>query len=149
MLSHEITSAVGKHKSSKRIGRGIGSGLGKTSGRGHKGQKSRAGYSRKTMFQGGAIPLFRRLPRVGFSNYNFAVKYEIINVMQLEKFFEDGATVSVEQLAKCGLVDNAKCKVKVLGDGQLTKKLDVSAHKFSKSAEEKISSCGGKVQIVA
>ncbi len=149
MLSHEITSAVGKHKSRKRVGRGTGSGLGKTCGRGHKGQKSRAGYSRKTMFQGGAIPLFRRLPRVGFSNYNYAVKYEIINVMQLEKFFDDGATVSIEQLAECGLVDNVRCKVKILGDGQLTKKLDVIAHKFSKSAEEKISSCGGKVQIVA
>ena len=149
MLSHEITSAVGKHKSRKRIGRGPGSGHGKTSGRGHKGQKSRAGYSRKTMFQGGAIPLFRRLPRVGFSNYNFAVKYEIINVMQLEKFFEDGATVGIEQLASRGLIDNAKSKVKILGDGQLTKKLEVSAHKFSKSAEEKISSCGGKVQVVA
>ncbi|MFI4913042.1 MAG: 50S ribosomal protein L15 [Sedimentisphaeraceae bacterium JB056] len=149
MLSHEITSAVGKHKSRKRIGRGTGSGHGKTSGRGHKGQKSRAGYSRKSMFQGGSIPLFRRLPRVGFSNYNFAVKYEIINVMQLEKFFEDGATVGVEQLAACGLVDNTKSKVKILGDGQLTKKLDVTAHKFSKSAEEKISSCGGKVQVVA
>jgi large subunit ribosomal protein L15 len=149
MLSHEITSAVGKHKSRKRVGRGIGSGLGKTCGRGHKGQKSRAGYSRKTMFQGGAIPLFRRIPRVGFSNYNFAVKYEIINVMQLEKFFDDGATVGIEQLAECGLVDNVKSRVKILGDGQLTKKLDVTAHKFSKSAEEKISSCGGKVQVVA
>jgi large subunit ribosomal protein L15 len=149
MLSHEITSAVGKHKARKRVGRGTGSGLGKTCGRGHKGQKSRAGYSRKTMFQGGAIPLFRRLPRVGFSNYNYAVKYEIINVMQLEKFFDDGATVGIEQLAKCGLVDNVRSKVKILGDGQLTKKLDVMAHKFSKSAEEKISSCGGKVQIVA
>jgi large subunit ribosomal protein L15 len=149
MLSHEITSAVGKHKSRKRVGRGTGSGLGKTCGRGHKGQKSRAGYSRKTMFQGGAIPLFRRLPRVGFSNYNFAVKYEIINVMQLEKFFDDGSSVGVEQLAACGLVDNVKSRVKILGDGRLTKKLDVTAHKFSKSAEEKISSCGGKVQVVA
>jgi len=149
MLSHEITSVVGKHKSRNRVGRGIGSGNGKTSGRGHKGQKSRAGYSRKPMFQGGAIPLFRRLPRVGFSNYNFAVKYEIINVMQLEKFFEDGSTVGIEQLVGCGLVNNAKSKVKILGDGQLTKKLEVCAHKFSKSAEDKISSCGGSVKVVA
>lgn len=149
MLSHEITSVVGKHKSRKRVGRGQGSGLGKTCGRGHKGQKSRAGYSRKTMFQGGAIPLFRRYPRVGFSNYKFAVKYEIINVMQLEKFFDDGATVGIDQLAACGLIDDAKSKVKILGDGQLTKKLEVCAHKFSKSAEEKISGCGGSVKIVA
>lgn len=149
MLSHEITSVVGKHKPRTRVGRGQGSGHGKTSGRGHKGQKSRAGYSRKTMFQGGTIPLFRRLPRVGFSNYNFAVKYEIVNVMQLEKFFEDGATVGVEQLVKCGLIDNTKSKIKILGDGQLTKKLEVCAHKFSKSAEEKISSCGGSAKIVA
>lgn len=149
MLSHEITSVVGKHKSRNRVGRGPGSGNGKTSARGHKGQKSRAGYSRMPMFQGGAIPLFRRLPRVGFNNYNFAVKYEIINVMQLEKFFDDGATVGIEQLVSCGLVNNSKSKVKILGDGQLTKKLEVCAHKFSKSAEDKISSCGGSVKVVA
>ena len=110
MLSHEITSLVGKHKRRNRVGRGPGSGNGKTSGRGHKGQKSRAGYSRMPMFQGGSIPLFRRLPRVGFNNFNFAVKYEIINVMQLEKFFDDGATVGIEQLVKCGLVDNSSSK---------------------------------------
>lgn len=149
MLSHEITSIVGKHKQRNRVGRGPGSGNGKTSGRGHKGQKSRAGYSRMPMFQGGAIPLFRRLPRVGFSNFNFAVNYEIINVMQLEKFFEDGATVGIEQLVKCGLIEGTTSKVKILGDGRLTKKLDVCAHKFSKSAEEKISSCGGSVKVVA
>ncbi len=149
MLSHEITSTVEKHKSRKRVGRGTGSGVGKTCGRGHKGQKSRAGNSRKAMFQGGAIPVFRRLPRVGFSNYKFAKKYEIINVVQLEKFFDDGSTVGVEQLAACGLVDDVKSKVKILGNGELTKKLEVSAHKFSKSAEEKISSCGGKAQVVA
>lgn len=149
MLSHEITSVAGKHKSRNRVGRGIGSGNGKTSGRGHKGQKSRAGYSRRAMFQGGNVPMFRKLPKVGFSNFQYARRFEIVNIMQLEKLFEDGAVVNVEQLAKCGLVDSAASKVKVLGEGQLTKKLTVTAHKFSKSAEEKIAGCGGSVEVVA
>ena len=93
--------------------------------------------------------MYRRLPRVGFSNYNFANSYEIVNVMQLEKFFEDGSTIGVQQLVDRGLVDSTSSKVKILGDGMLTKKLTVTAHKFSKSAEEKISSCGGSVSVVA
>ncbi|MGE4286253.1 MAG: 50S ribosomal protein L15 [Phycisphaerae bacterium] len=149
MLSHEITNNAGKNKVRNRIGRGRGSGNGKTSGRGHKGQKSRAGYSKRPMYAGGNIPVFRKLPRVGFSNCNFATCYEIVNVMQLEKYFEDGSTVGMQQLLERGLVGNKQGKVKVLGDGQLTKKLTVEAHKFSKSAEEKISSCGGTATIVA
>ena len=149
MLSHEITAIAGTHKSRKRIGRGQGSGHGKTSGRGHKGQKSRSGYSRRHVYEGGQMPLFRKLPKVGFSNFDFARKYEIINLTQLEKFFEDGADISIEQMAKLGLVANAKCKIKILGNGELTKKLNVSAHKFSKSAEQKISQCGGTAVILA
>jgi large subunit ribosomal protein L15 len=149
MLSHEITAIAGKYKARKRIGRGQGSGHGKTAGRGHKGQKSRAGYSRRHVYEGGQMPLFRKLPKVGFSNFNFARKYEIINGNQLEKFFEDGAEISVEQMVKIGLVDSEKSMVKVLGNGELTKKLNVSAHKFSKSAEQKISQCGGTAVLIA
>ncbi len=147
MLNHEITAIVGKHKARKRVGRGRGTGHGKTCGRGHKGANSRAGATRLSLSEGGQMPLFRRLPKRGFSNFNFADRYEIVNVCQLERF-EEGAEVGVDQLVAAGLVDRAKSKVKVLGNGALTKKLRVSAHKFSRSAQEKISSCGGSVSIV-
>jgi len=147
MLNYEITSIAGKYKTRKRVGRGIGTGNGKTSGRGHKGQSSRAGAHAGTLREGGQMPLFRRLPKVGFSNYNFAKRYKIINVSQLERF-DDGAIVGVEQLSDAGLIDNLKSKVKILGDGELTKKLQVSAHKFSKVAEEKIAGCGGTAKVI-
>jgi large subunit ribosomal protein L15 len=95
------------------------------------------------------MPLFRRIPKRGFSNYNFARRYEIVNVSQLEHFFDDGTAISIEEMVNAGLVDSAKSKVKILGDGELTKKLSVSAQKFSKSAADKISGCGGTVKIVA
>ena len=95
------------------------------------------------------MPLFRRLPKRGFNNYNFAMRYEIVNVSQLEKFFNDGAVISIQELVAANLIDSAGSRVKILGDGELTKKLDVAAHKFSKSAEQKISNCGGTVKIVA
>lgn len=116
MLNHEITSIAGKHKSRTRIGRGPGTGHGKTSGRGHKGAGSRAGSGGRGMSEGGQMPLFRRLPKRGFSNLDFAKTYQIVNVSQLD-IFSDGDTVDVEQLAKAGLIDNTKAKVKVLGDG--------------------------------
>ena len=147
MLNHEITAIAGKHKARKRVGRGRGTGHGKTCGRGHKGANSRAGATRLSLSEGGQMPLFRRLPKRGFSNFNFADRYEIVNVCQLERF-EEGAEVGVDQLVAAGLVDKAKSKVKVLGNGALTKKLKVSAHKFSRSAQEKISNCGGSVSIV-
>lgn len=147
MLNHEITAIVGKDKARKRVGRGRGTGHGKTCGRGHKGANSRAGATRLSLSEGGQMPLFRRLPKRGFSNFNFADRYEIVNVCQLERF-EEGAEVGVDQLVAAGLVDRAKSKVKVLGNGALTKKLKVSAHKFSRSAQEKIASCGGSVSIV-
>lgn len=149
MLSHEITAQVGSHKTRNRVGRGRGTGNGKTCGRGHKGQKSRSGYSRKALYEGGSMPLFRKLPKVGFSNFNYAKTFEVVNIKQLEKMFEDGATIDVATLAERGLIDSSCSKVKVLGDGQLTKKFTISAHKFSKSAEQKISDCGGSVQLVA
>jgi large subunit ribosomal protein L15 len=147
MLDFEITSVVGKHKARKRLGRGTGTGHGKTCGRGHKGAGSRAGSTSRTLSEGGQMPLFRRLPKRGFSNYNFATRYEIVNILQLEKF-ADGSVVGVEQLCSAGLVGSSKSKVKILGKGDLTKKLEVTAHKFSKSAQQKIVNCGGTAEII-
>ena len=149
MMTNEITAIAGSNKKRKRIGRGKGSGHGKTSGRGHKGCGQRAGSGGLGNYEGGQMPLFRRIPKRGFSNYNFARRFEIVNVSQLETFFDDGTDISIEQLVGVGLVDNVKSKVKILGDGELTKKLSVSAQKFSKSAEQKISGCGGTVKVVA
>jgi len=147
MLNYEITSIAGKHKVRKRVGRGNGSGHGKTSGRGHKGQSSRPGSVSTSLYEGGQMPLFRRLPKRGFSNYNFARRYEIVNICQLERF-EDGATIGTEELSQAGLIDNLKGKVKILGDGVLTKKLQISAHRFSRSAEQKIVASGGTVKVI-
>ena len=147
MLNHEITSVAGKHKPRRRVGRGTGSGHGKTSGRGHKGGGSRAGSTSVTLHEGGQMPLFRRLPKRGFSNYKFAIRCEIVNVSQLERF-QDGADVGIEQLSTAGLVDSAKSKIKILGKGDLTKKLRVTAHKFSKTAEQKIVASGGTAKAI-
>ena len=147
MSDCQITSIAGKYKTRKRIGRGSGSGHGKTSGRGHKGQGSRAGSKSVKAFEGGQMPLFRRLPKRGFSNFNYETRYEIVNVSQLERF-DDGSAVGAEQLSNAGLIGNEKSKVKILGDGELTKKLDITAHKFSKSAEQKIEACGGAAKVV-
>jgi large subunit ribosomal protein L15 len=147
MLSHEITSLVGGRKARKRIGRGIGSGHGKTSGKGHKGSRSRAGASFKPLYEGGQMPLFRRLPKRGFNNFNFQTRYEVINVSQLERF-DEGADVGIEQLSNAGLINGLKNKVKILGDGELTKKLQVTAHKFSKAAEQKIMASGGTANVI-
>ena len=147
MLNHEITSIVGRHKRRRRIGRGTGSKRGKTCGRGHKGAGSRAGSTSLSLSEGGQMPLFRRLPKRGFNNRKFAVRCEIVNVYQLERF-EDGATVGMEQLSEAGLIDSMKSKVKILGKGDLTKKLQVAAHKFSKSAEQKITASGGMAKVV-
>ena len=147
MLNHEITSIVGGHKRRRRVGRGTGSRRGKTCGRGHKGAGSRAGSKAVSLSEGGQMPLFRRLPKRGFNNQKFAVRCEIVNVYQLERF-EDGATIGMEQLSDAGLIDSMKSKVKILGKGDLTKKLEVAAHKFSKSAEQKITASGGMVKVV-
>jgi large subunit ribosomal protein L15 len=147
MLDYEITSVAGKHRARRRVGRGTGTGRGKTCGRGHKGSGSRAGSSSRSLYEGGQMPLFRRLPKRGFSNYKFATRYEIVNVLQLERF-DDGAAVGVEQLSSAGLVGSRKSKVKILGNGELTKKLQVTAHKFSKAAAEKITGCGGTANVI-
>jgi len=147
MLNHEITSKVGGHRRRRRVGRGPGSGQGKTCGRGHKGAGSRAGSVSISAYEGGQMPLFRRLPKRGFSNTKFATRCEIVNICQLERF-EDGATISMELLSDAGLIDSIKSKVKILGKGDLTRKLQVTAHKFSKSAEEKITASGGTASVI-
>jgi len=147
MLNYEITSVAGKHKSRKRVGRGTGTGHGKTCGRGHKGSRSRAGANLRSLYEGGQMPLFRRLPKRGFSNYRFATRFDIVNVSQLERF-DDGSDVGVKQLSNAGLIDSGKSKVKILGGGGLTKKLQVTAHKFSKTAEQKIVGCGGAAKVI-
>jgi len=147
MLSHEITSITGKHKRSRRVGRGVGSGRGKTCGRGHKGYGSRAGSVSRSLFEGGQMPLFRRLPKRGFSNAPFARRYEIVNVSELERFGE-GQDVGRHELADAGLIDSDRSLVKILGDGRLTKKLNIRAHKFSKSARQKIDASGGTANVI-
>lgn len=147
MLNYEITFVAGKSKARKRLGRGAGTGQGKTCGRGHKGAGSRAGSTSVSLFEGGQMPLFRRIPKRGFSNYKFAARYEVVNVSQLERF-DEGAYIDVEKLSDAGLVDGLKSKVKILGDGELTKKLQVTAHKFSKAAEQKILASGGTAKVI-
>ena len=147
MKLHELRPSEGAFKTSKRLGRGTGSGLGKTSGKGHKGQNARSGGGVRPGFEGGQLPLFRRLPKRGFSNAMFKVEYATINVSDLEKF-EDGAVVTPELLKEMGILKKQLAGVKVLGNGELTKKLTVKAHKFSVSAIEKIEAIGGKAEVI-
>ena len=147
MKLHELRPSEGAFKTSKRLGRGTGSGLGKTSGKGHKGQNARSGGGVRPGFEGGQLPLFRRLPKRGFSNAMFKVEYATINVSDLEKF-EDGAVVTPELLKEMGILKKQLAGVKVLGNGNLTKKLTVKASKFSKSAIEKIEAIGGKAEVI-
>jgi large subunit ribosomal protein L15 len=149
MYIHEITAIAGAHKKRKRVGRGKGSGHGKTCGRGHKGDGSRSGFSIPLTYEGGQMPLFRRIPKRGFNNANFTMRYEVVNVSQLDRLFDDGAAVGVQEMVVAGLIDSPASRIKVLGDGELSKKLNVTAHKFSKSAEQKISGCGGTIKVVA
>ncbi|MHC4427441.1 MAG: 50S ribosomal protein L15 [Planctomycetota bacterium] len=145
MMIHEITEKVGRHKSRRRVGRGESSGRGKTSGRGHKGAASRAGWKRRAGYEGGQMPLIRRMPKRGFSNVRFATEFNVINVRQLEMHCDDGTEVTAKSLAAAGVIRDPKRPLKVLADGKLTKKLHISAAKFSKAAREKIESAGGSV----
>ena len=147
MILHELRPSEGAFKTSKRLGRGTGSGLGKTSGKGHKGQNARSGGGVRPGFEGGQLPLFRRLPKRGFSNAMFKVEYATINVSDLEKF-EDGAVGTPELLKETGIIKKQLAGVKVLGNGNLTKKLTVKASKFSASAVEKIEAIGGKAEVI-
>ena len=145
MMNHEITEKVGRHRARKRIGRGRGSGHGKTSGRGHKGAKSRAGWSRRPGYEGGQMPLIRRMPKRGFTNSQFRRVFALVNVKTLELCCEKGAEVDARSLSESGAVRDAKLPLKILGEGELTKKLTVTAAKFSASAKAKIEAAGGTV----
>jgi len=147
MKLHELKPAEGSKSSRKRVGRGTSSGHGKTSGRGHKGQKARSGGGVRPGFEGGQNPLYRRLPKRGFNNKRFATVYAIVNLHQLNKF-ADGTEVTPELLLAEGVLKNPKDGVKVLGDGELSVKLTVKAHKFSQSAAEKIQAAGGKTEVI-
>jgi large subunit ribosomal protein L15 len=144
-MIHEITEQVGKNKKRKRIGRGPGSGKGKTSGRGHKGAGSRAGSGGQShiAYEGGQMPYFRRIPKRGFNNAMFRKHFSIVNLKAIEERFADGAEVNPETLMSVGLIKDTKLPVKILAEGDVTKKLTVSAHKFSGAAREKIEKAGG------
>lgn len=148
MILNDVHVGIHKRKPRKRIGRGVGSGHGKTSTRGHKGYYSRSGSSRRAGFEGGQTPLFRRVAKRGFNNAAFADTVVIVNVGQLEKAFDDGAEITTDVLVAKGMVPTRHDAVKVLGDGELTKKLTIKAHRFSKSAEDKIVAAGGKYERV-
>ena len=146
MKLHELSPAPGSVRDVKRIGRGHGSGQGKTAGKGHKGQKARAGRGMQIGFEGGQMPLQRRIPKRGFNNV-FATPYTIINLAALNRF-EDGATVDVEALLKAGVIKSAPNGVKVLGNGKLEKALTVQVAAFSESAKAKIEAAGGKAEVI-
>lgn len=147
MELHDLHPAPGAKRTRKRVGRGPGSGNGKTAGKGHKGQKSRSGYSRRFGFEGGQMPLVRRLPKRGFTNI-FRVEFQVVNLRDLDRVFADGDVVSPETLQEKGLARGGKRPVKVLGDGELSKKLNVQAHKFSASARAGIEKAGGSCEVV-
>lgn len=146
MKLHELSPAFGSTKESKRIGRGHGSGNGKTAGKGHKGQKARAGHGMRPGFEGGQMPLQRRVPKRGFNNI-FAEDWQAINVSALD-VFEDGAEVNADALKAKRIINKADVPVKVLGNGNLTKKLTVKLNAFSASATEKINNAGGKAEVI-
>ncbi|MBR3660706.1 MAG: 50S ribosomal protein L15 [Bacilli bacterium] len=147
MKLHELERNREAKSVRRRVGRGMGSGLGKTSGRGEKGQKARSGVSIPAQFEGGQLPLYRRLPKRGFSNSDFKIRYATINVSDLNRF-KDGDIVTPELLKETGILKNQLDGVKVLGDGECDKKLTVKAHKFSKSAIEKLENNGSKIEVI-
>ena len=145
MKLHELAPAAGSTTAAKRLGRGVGSGLGKTSGKGHKGAKARSGGGTRPGFEGGQMPLYRRVPKKGFTNI-FRTEYAEVNVGQLE-VFNDGVVVNAELLKAAGIIKKTMDGVKILGVGELTKKLTVEAAKFTESAKEKIEAVGGKAEV--
>ncbi|HOA77956.1 MAG: 50S ribosomal protein L15 [Bacilli bacterium] len=146
MKLHTLQPLPGSRVDRKRVGRGTGSGHGKTSGRGHKGQNARSGGGVRPGFEGGQTPLFKRLPKRGFTNIN-RVEYDIVNVKQLN-IFPEGALVNPDELVKAGLVKKNHGLIKILGDGELNVKLTVVANKFTKTAEKRIIDAGGKIEVV-
>ncbi len=147
MNLHEVHRGITKYKKRKRIGRGTGSGHGKTASKGHKGQKSRPGYSALSIFEGGAMPLVRRIPKRGFNN-KYALVVAAVNVGDLDGAFDAGDEVTMESLKEKSLAKGRYDILKILGDGELTKKLKISAHRFSKSALAKIEQAGGEAIVV-
>ncbi|MBP3410691.1 MAG: 50S ribosomal protein L15 [Clostridia bacterium] len=146
MKLHDLKPAVGATTAAKRLGRGIGSGLGKTSGKGHKGAKARSGGGKGPGFEGGQIPLMRRIPKRGFTN-KFRTEYCAINVDRLN-IFEDGQVVTPVELIEMGITKNILDGIKIMGNGELTKKLTVKANKFTATAKEKIEAAGGKAEVI-
>ena len=147
MKLHELTPAAGSKKDVKRIGRGPASGQGKTAGKGHKGQLARAGRGMRPGFEGGQMPLQRRLPKRGFNNI-FAKEIVTVNVSDLERCFKSGATVDAAALIEAGLIKKEKDGIKVLGNGELKKKLNVKVNAYSEAAKAKIEAAGGKAEVV-
>ena len=147
MKLHELEKNIGATQKRKIVGRGRGSGLGKTSGKGHKGQNARSGGGVRAVFEGGQTTLYRRLPKRGFNNARFETVYAVINVSDLNRF-ENGTVVSPALLKEVGLVKNQLDGIKVLGNGELTKKLTIQANKFSKTAVEKIEKSGSKIEVM-
>ena len=147
MKLHELEKNIGATHRKKRLGCGRGSGLGKTSGKGQKGQKARSGASISPVFEGGQLPLYRRLPKRGFSNYLFKTEYAVINVSDLNKF-DNGTVVTPALLKEKGIIKKQLKGIKVLGNGKLEKKLTIQAHKFSASALEKIKESGSKAEVI-
>ena len=146
MKLHELKPAEGATSARKRLGRGIGSGLGKTSGKGHKGAKARSGGGKRPGFEGGQMPLTMRLPKRGFTN-NFRKEFVAINVSRLE-VFDDGATVTPVELIEMGIIKKIGDGIKIMGDGELNRKLTVQANKFTATAKEKIEAAGGKAEVI-
>ena len=147
MKLHELEKNIGATHRKKRIGRGPGSGLGKTSGKGQKGQKARSGASINPVFEGGQLPLYRRIPKRGFSNAKFKTVYGVINISDLNRF-EDGTVITPALLKETGLVKKQYNGIKVLGNGKLEKKITIQANKFSSSALEKIKEAGSKAEVI-
>ena len=147
MKLHELEKNIGATHAKKRVGRGSGSGLGKTSGRGQKGQKARSGGSINPVFEGGQLPLYRRIPKRGFSNHMFKTTYAVINLDTLN-VFEDGTVVTPALLKEAGIIKKELDGIKVLGNGKLEKKLTIQANKFSTSALEKIKESGSKAEVI-
>ena len=147
MKLHELSPAAGSKKEVKRIGRGAGSGQGKTAGKGHKGQKARAGRGMRPGFEGGQMPLQRRVPKRGFVNI-FGKEFCIVNVSALDQSFEDGAVVDIDALIEKGLVKKVLDGVKILGNGEISKKLTVQVNAYSEAAKQKIEAAGGKAEVI-